>query len=139
MFNKVFTIGCFDQFHIGHQKLLENMKNIGKEIIVGVHDDNSIEKLKNLKREEHDDIKTRMDNVKKYADVVFVIPDTDPTFFIKSMVHNQDNKNNSCFIRGDDMPNFPSKDFIETKMSIIFLPYYKGISSTQIRSEKKNN
>ena len=34
----------------------------------------------------------RVENVKKYADMVFVIPDTDPTPWIKAMISEQDLK-----------------------------------------------
>ena len=82
-FDRVYTIGCFDWFHHGHEKLLERLRKYGKQVIVGVHDDNSLIKLKNLKSGEYESFKTRMKNVKKFADVVYVIPHTDPTFFIE--------------------------------------------------------
>ena len=40
----IFTIGCFDKFHKGHIKLLENMQKQGEKIIIGLHDNNSIKK-----------------------------------------------------------------------------------------------
>ena len=78
-----------------------------------------------------------MTNVKQYADVVFVIPDKDPTFFLKCIITNDDNKQNACFIRGDDMLNFPGRELIENIMSIHFLHYTEGISSTNIRKNMK--
>jgi len=36
--DKVYTVGCFDLFHHGHIKLIERMREIGKKVIVGVHD-----------------------------------------------------------------------------------------------------
>ena len=36
--DKVYTVGCFDLFHHGHVKLIERMREIGKKVIVGVHD-----------------------------------------------------------------------------------------------------
>lgn len=135
MFDRIYTIGCFDFFHDGHRILLEKMRGYGKEIIVGIHDDESIEKLKNLTPDMHEDIKTRMKNIKQYADIVYVIPDTDPTFFIDCVIKKNDNKLNACYIRGDDMPNFPGRDLVESKISVLLVPYSKHISSTQIRKE----
>jgi cytidyltransferase-like protein len=42
----VFSIGCFDVFHEGHIKLFANMRLYGKELVIGVHDDPSIQLLK---------------------------------------------------------------------------------------------
>jgi D-beta-D-heptose 7-phosphate kinase / D-beta-D-heptose 1-phosphate adenosyltransferase len=42
----VFTNGCFDILHIGHVKYLEEAKNLGDTLIVGVNSDNSVKKLK---------------------------------------------------------------------------------------------
>lgn len=36
--DKVYTIGCFDLFHHGHVQLIKRMREIGKKVIVGVHD-----------------------------------------------------------------------------------------------------
>ena len=36
--DKVYTIGCFDLFHFGHVRLIERMREIGKKVIIGVHD-----------------------------------------------------------------------------------------------------
>lgn len=36
--DKVYTIGCFDLFHHGHVQLIKRMRELGKKVIVGVHD-----------------------------------------------------------------------------------------------------
>lgn len=36
--DKVYTIGCFDLFHYGHVQLINRMRELGKKVIVGVHD-----------------------------------------------------------------------------------------------------
>ena len=46
VFEYIFTIGCFDKFHKGHITLLESMQKRGEKIIIGLHDNNSIKKLK---------------------------------------------------------------------------------------------
>lgn len=138
MFDRIYTVGCFDYLHHGHVKLLEKMRKMGKQIIVGIHDDQSLEKLKNLKDVDHQPIKMRMENIKKYADIVFVVPSTDPSFYLNCVISDDSNKHNSCYIRADDMPNFPGKDIVEGRVSLIFLPYTHGISSTMIRMDKSN-
>lgn len=135
MFDRIYSIGCFDHFHFGHQILLQKMRKLGKQLIIGIHDDASLEKLKKLKPSSHQDLKTRMQNVKKYADVVFIIPDTEPSFYLNCVLHDEDNLENACFVRADDMPNFPGKLIVENRISLLFLPYTEGISSTIIREK----
>ena len=132
-YDTIYSVGCFDHFHLGHNILLSKMQKRCKRLIIGVHDDNSIEKLKNLKPNEHEDIYTRMDSVKRYADHVFIIPDVDPTFYLKCIVGDYEN---ACYMRGDDMIDFPGKAFIESLMPIEYLEYTKEISSTMIRKQK---
>ena len=43
---KVFTVGVFDYFHIGHLRLFENAKKLGDYLIVAVQDEGSILKTK---------------------------------------------------------------------------------------------
>ena len=115
---KVYTIGCFDLFHRGHQNVLLSLREFGAYVIVGIHDDNSYFQLKN--KYTIDNIDTRMKNLKPFADQVYVIPSTDPLQYIQSMVSDQDIANGSCcYARGDDMLNFPSRG----KFYIIYLLY----------------
>ncbi len=138
MFDRVYTVGCFDYFHHGHEVILNKLKEFGKTVIVGIHDDESIEQLKKLQPDQHENLVVRMEKVKKFCDIVFVIPHKDPTFFLKCMIRQDDNHETACFIRGDDMPNFPGKELVQNIMSIKYVPYTLGISSTAIRNDHKN-
>lgn len=42
----VFTNGCFDILHIGHIELLEEARNLGDFLVVGVNSDSSVRRLK---------------------------------------------------------------------------------------------
>ncbi|CAF1589224.1 unnamed protein product [Adineta ricciae] len=130
--DKVYTVGCFDLFHEGHRLLLQRMRQYGRQVIVGVHDSRSIHKLK--KRVPVDGTETRMLNVKRYADEVYCVAGTDPSNFVKCIVHLQENET-AVYIRGDDMADFPSRHVVEELMPIKFLPYTNGVSSTQLRKE----
>ena len=130
---KVYTIGCFDLFHQGHKNLLKTLCNFGTYIIVGIHDDNSYFKLKN--KYPIDTLEIRINNIKEYVDQIYVIPATDPTLYIKSMISNKDiEKNNCCYVRGEDMLQFPSREYIESIMPIYFLSRTHNVSSTLIRN-----
>mmetsp|Transcript_29040 Transcript_29040/g.62235 ORF Transcript_29040/g.62235 Transcript_29040/m.62235 type:complete len:415 (+) Transcript_29040:1015-2259(+) len=130
---KVYTIGCFDLFHRGHQNVLLSLREFGAYLVVGIHDDESYFKLKN--KYTIDNLETRMENVKPFADQIYVIPSTDPLMYIKSMVSDQDVANGSCcYARGDDMLNFPSREWVESVMPVHFVPRTEGCSSTLIRT-----
>eukprot|EP01135_Chromosphaera_perkinsii_P010005 Nk52_evm40s1992 gene=Nk52_evmTU40s1992 len=142
----VFSVGCFDLFHKGHVKLLRNMKKLGKKIVVGVHDSDSITKLKN--RVPIDSTEKRVANVQNFADYVYVISGTDPTPFIKQSydividnarsISKKQHKGrfSSVYVRGDDMCNFPGRELVlRTLDTILFLPYTKGVSSTMLREQ----
>lgn len=46
----VFTNGCFDLLHSGHLQYLQEARNLGDTLIIGVNDDNSVSLLKGSKR-----------------------------------------------------------------------------------------
>lgn len=129
----VVTIGCFDLFHEGHIKLMQRMRSHGKKLLVGLHDDESINLLKG--RFPVDNVVKRMRNVKKYCDQVFVIPSTDPSPYLDAAVDRSIPKENMCFIRGADMPNFPGRIIAEQLMQIKLTPYTEGVSSTMLRAK----
>lgn len=130
---KVYTIGCFDLFHRGHQNVLLSLREFGYYIVAGIHDDASYFKLKG--KNTIDNLETRMDNVKPFVDQIFVIPSTDPMPYIKAMVSQQDiYTGQCCYARGDDMLNFPGRDWIESVMPVHFVPRTEACSSTLIRT-----
>ena len=42
----VFTNGCFDILHVGHITLLEQCREFGDKVVIGVNSDASVKKLK---------------------------------------------------------------------------------------------
>ena len=130
---KVYTIGCFDLFHRGHQNVLLSLREFGAYIVAGIHDDASYYALKN--KYTIDNLETRMKNVKPYVDQIYVIPSTEPLLYIQSVVSDQDIANGSCcYARGDDMLNFPGREWVESVMPVHFVPRTEACSSTLIRT-----
>mmetsp|Transcript_52444 Transcript_52444/g.131879 ORF Transcript_52444/g.131879 Transcript_52444/m.131879 type:complete len:182 (-) Transcript_52444:348-893(-) len=130
----VFTIGCFDLLHDGHRRLFANMRRFGHRLVIGIHDDESIWKLKN--KMPMDDTQTRLKNVAMYADYVYVIAGTDPTPFIEETILRLKPLSDSMvYVRGNDMPNFPSRPLVESHMPVKLLPYTDGVSSTMLRKK----
>ena len=68
----VYTIGCFDLFHIGHQNVLASLREFGYFIVAGIHDYESYFQLKN--KYTIDNLEARMNNLKPFVDQLFVIP-----------------------------------------------------------------
>jgi len=135
---KVYTIGCFDVFHRGHENLFRAMKEFGNFLVIGIHDDLSYFKLKN--KHPVDNLETRIKNIKPFVDIVFVIPDTEPTTYIKAAVSQQDiEKHQVCYVRGEDMPDFPSRAWVEAVMPVHLLPRSEGVSSTLLRTIYHDN
>lgn len=130
---KVYTIGCFDLFHRGHQNVLLALREFGYFIVAGIHDDESYYNLKS--KYTIDNLATRMENVKPFVDQLFVIPSTDPLLYIKSMVSEQDIATGACcYARGDDMLDFPGREWVESVMPVHFVPRTEACSSTLIRT-----
>lgn len=131
---KVYTIGTFDLLHRGHEQLLRSLRMFGDYVVVAIHDDESYFKLK--KKWPMDNIQERCRKIKQFADMVFVIPDVDPTFWMQLMLSDEDIANkNCCYVRGDDMEQFPGREWIESQMPVFLTPRMPSVSSSEIRSE----
>ncbi|KAJ3176663.1 hypothetical protein HDU85_006854 [Gaertneriomyces sp. JEL0708] len=130
---KVYTIGCFDLFHRGHASLLQSLRSFGECLIVGIHDDHSYFQLKG--KYPIDPLEVRIKTLKPHCDMIFIIPSTDPTLYIESMISDQDvERRSACYVRGDDMPEFPSRELVESKMPVYLIPRYHSMSSSLARS-----
>jgi len=134
-FDYIITIGCFDKLHKGHIKLLNTIKSQCKKLIIGIHDNSSITKIKNIK--DIQDFSIRKNNIKEYAYDIFDIYDSNPTQYIKDYIekHKLYLEKNICYMRADDNLNFPGKKYISSIMPIIYIPYTKNISSTNLRDK----
>lgn len=144
---QVYTVGCYDLFHRGHENLFKALRDFGRFIVAGIHDDASYLALKvcvcvclalSLSsklpllavqpappplptlfsaplspaslplsslcvlgclsallaalcqgKAPIDNLEKRMRNVMPHVDMLFVIPSTDPTFFLQAAVSSQ--------------------------------------------------
>ena len=83
----VFTNGCFDILHRGHVEYLNEARNLGDYLLVGVNSDASVKKLKGLNRpiNNEDDRAYLLDNLKS-VDYVIVFEEDTPYNLIKEIV-----------------------------------------------------
>jgi cytidyltransferase-like protein len=109
MLEYIFTIGCFDKLHKGHIKLLESMKEKSKKIIIGLHDNDSINKLKNIT--DIDSYEDRKKNLEKYADDIFMIDDVDPTKSIEEYISKNFSNNLETTIYNSNKISFDYDNF----------------------------
>ena len=82
-----------------------------------------------------DNVVRRLRNVKRYADLVWVIPSVDPSPYLDAAVDRAFDKKQMCFIRGADMPSFPGRKVAEQLMQIRLTPYMEGVSRTLLRKQ----
>ena len=142
------TVGCFDFFHRGHAILLKRLSSSCDKLVVGVHDDESIFLNKN--------VQTTDRAMKRFATVQLTLRPQDEAFIIHAQdpspywVGGEDSRGRAVrsmlaklraegwvnfeYKRGDDMLDFPGRKALEKEgVTIKFLPYTQGVSSSKMR------
>lgn len=127
--------GTFDLFHIGHLNLLKRAKKHCDYLVVGVHKDASHKgKETFIPFEERKEILKSI----KYVDEVIDSEPEDLDIYTKGIVPY-----NRLFVgsdyKGTDRFNRYEEYFKNKNVKIIYFPYTKGTSSTQIRSAVSDN
>lgn len=128
-FNRIYTTGVFDSLHYGHIRLLANSKNICEHLCVGVSSDELVMKYKNKKPLQNLEQRIEVLSAVRYVDSIVIQNDRNNKL-------NDCIKNNcDCMVVGDDWKG--SEIFAELEInlkknniSLIYMPYTKGISST---------
>ena len=125
-----YTTGVYDLFHIGHLNLLKNAKGMCDKLIVGV----TVDELVSYKgKQAMIPFEDRIEIVRscKYVDAAVPQYDMDKLTACKKL-------GAKILFVGDDWygtekwQNY-EKQFAEEGIRIIYFPYTKGTSSTQIR------
>lgn len=124
---KVITYGTYDLFHQGHYNLLKRAKALGDYLIVGVTSD-YFDKSRG-KFNVHDDLMTRIENVKKtgFADKIVVEE------YFGQKIDDIKKYGVDVFTVGSDWKGY--FDYLNEYCKVVYLERTKGISSTQIRNE----
>ena len=128
-----FTQGTFDMFHIGHLNLLEKAKEYCDYLIVGVNTDNLVMSYKH-----HSPISAEYERLR----IVKAIRVVDDGVLCRSL-DKLDSWNelhfDSVFVgddwKGSERWNETEKSLKAVGVDVVYLPYTKGISSTQIRQK----
>lgn len=132
-----FTDGVYDLFHVGHLNMIRHAKAFCDYLIVGVHSDEIVESYKHRKPiiNEHD--RREIVGAIKEVDLA-VINETRDKMQLWEKYHFD-----VVFI-GDDWKGTErwikfEKTLAEVGVSVEYLPYTKGISTTQIRKQLGEN
>jgi glycerol-3-phosphate cytidylyltransferase len=124
-----YTAGVFDLFHIGHLKLLKNAKGLCDKLIVGV----TVDELVSYKGKKCViPYEERLEIVRsiKYVDAVVPQYDMDKLSMCKKL-------GATLMFVGDDWYGTKKweiyeKEFSKNGIKIVYFPYTKGTSSTDI-------
>ena len=82
----VFTNGCFDLLHTGHVTYMEDARNLGSRLIIGLNTDNSVRKLKGPSRPIiHEKDRARVLAAMASVDMVILFDQDTPMTLIKSI------------------------------------------------------
>lgn len=124
---KVITYGTYDLFHQGHYNLLKRAKALGDYLIVGVTSD-YFDKSRG-KFNVHDDLMTRIENVKKtgFADQIVIEE------YFGQKIDDIKKFGVDIFTVGSDWNGY--FDYLNEYCKVVYLERTQGISSTQIRNQ----
>ena len=130
-----YTCGVFDLFHVGHLNLLERCKEMCDYLIVGVCDDKYVTEIKNKQPVFPEADRVRIPNALKAVDraELVTIEETDnkmlafEKFHFDVLFSGDDWKGSERYIRTE-------KEFAPYGVSIEYLPYTQGISTSQIKN-----
>lgn len=135
-YKKGFTVGTFDMFHIGHLNLVRKAKEYCDYLIVGIHSDEWVMHCKN---------RPTVIPYQDRADIVGAIRYVDRVVKneTRSKVEAWEKYHFDVAFIGDDWKGTEVWNTIEAELKsvgcdVVYIPYTKGISTTQLRQKLKD-
>lgn len=133
-----YTCGVFDLFHVGHLNLLERCKAMCDILIVGVCDDTYVREIKKKEPVINENDRVRILNALKCVDQAELvdIETTDDKMLAYERFHfdvlfsGDDWKGSERYLRTE-------KQFESVGAKIEYLPYTKGISTSELKEKMK--
>ena len=129
MSKTVFTNGCFDLLHVGHLRYLQEARELGSKLIVGLNSDASVKRLKGEQRPivPQDERREMLLGIKPVDEVIIFDEDT-PLRLIQEVCPD-------ILVKGGDWPvsEIVGSDFVlKNNGQVLSLPFHEGRSSTNI-------
>jgi len=126
----VFTNGCFDILHAGHVSYLQEAKNLGDKLVVGINDDASIARLKGDSRPINT-LENRIAVLSALKSVDWVVPFSEDTPEALIEIINP-----NIMVKGGDYKNIdelPGAHFVQSQGGTVqLLSLKEGLSTTHI-------
>jgi D-beta-D-heptose 7-phosphate kinase/D-beta-D-heptose 1-phosphate adenosyltransferase len=126
----VFTNGCFDILHLGHVSYLENARQLGDALIVGVNTDESVKRLKGPERPVNAEAdRARVISALTCVDAVVLFGEDTPLELIKAIQPNVLCKGGD-YKRKEDVLGWEVVEARGGKVALI--PLVEGRSTTKV-------
>lgn len=129
----VFTNGCFDILHKGHYVYLNQSKQLGDILIVGLNSDRCVRQLKGTNRPIHNwQLRAEALAALPYVDAIIYFDQDTPIEIIETI-------RPMTITKGGDYKReeMIGADFVESYGgSVLILPYLEGYSTTNILSKR---
>src|SRR3954470_17959779 len=82
----VFTNGCFDLLHLGHVDYLENARDLGDKLVIGLNSDSSVSRFKGPERPLQDEkSRARVLAALQFVDLVVFFNEDTPLELISQL------------------------------------------------------
>lgn len=134
-----YVAGVFDLFHVGHLNLLRRAKEQCEYLIVGVVTDEGVIDFKKTNPVIHFNDRIEIIRSCKYVDEAIRIP-----YFYRGTIEAFEKYHFDVQFSGSDYENNPlwlkHKEYLQQHgANMVFFGYTQGISSSQLKSELKDN
>ncbi|MGN0807257.1 MAG: adenylyltransferase/cytidyltransferase family protein [Candidatus Coproplasma sp.] len=128
-----YTQGVYDMFHIGHLNLINQAKNYCEHLIVGVNSDSLVQQYKHHSTIINEEDRRAIVSNLKAVDIAIIVDTLNKVEILEQI------KFNVIFIgddwKGDLRWKQTEVDLKEFGVDVVYLPYTKGISSTDLRKK----
>lgn len=124
----VFTNGCFDVLHQGHRKLLQEAKELGDLLVVGLNSDDSIKRLKGETRPINS-VGSRVEALTAlpFVDTVIVFEEDTPLELLKEL------RPDILVKGGDYLPEeIVGRELVD---EVVVIPLMEGVSTTNLLNQ----
>jgi D-glycero-beta-D-manno-heptose 1-phosphate adenylyltransferase len=126
----VFTNGCFDLMHVGHTRYLQEAKQLGDLLVVGVNSDTSVRSLKKAPDRPIVSDSQRAEVVAALGcvDYVVIFTEPDPLNLITTLQPD-------VLVKGGDWPveRIVGREIVEARGGIVkTIPLVPGMSTTSL-------
>jgi rfaE bifunctional protein nucleotidyltransferase chain/domain len=132
----VFTNGCFDLLHLGHVDYLENARNLGDKLIIGLNSDSSVSRFKGSERPLQDqNSRARVLAALQFVDLVVFFNEDTPLELISKLVPN-------VLVKGSDYlaENIVGADVVKNNGGVVkTIDFVPGYSTTRIVEKIKKS